>query len=267
MSSINAGRTDSPDNSSHLVQLSKDYTDFLQAGDVRQAESVFMKMHELNHLPGSEQDNSLYHEIGKLTRELHESINNFFGDSRIQLMTDTEMPDARQRLQHVIELTERSAHRTISLIEHSGPLMSSLDERASVLRDKLQVMATGKDRTSLDDLQLEKFLEMVSSTSEKVSEDLNMILLAQDYQDLTGQIIQRVSTLVQEVENKLLTLLKISEDSEGHGSVAICKESQEGESGREKDNRGYGPAVPGMNKEDVLQSQEEVDDLLSSLGF
>ena len=237
-----------------LIQLSKEYTDLLMAGESR-AETIFEEMCRLNQHLQIAQENYLYGEVGKLTRELHESINQFVNDSRIQVVADEEMPDARQRLNHVVELTEKSAHKTISLIEHSIPLLSTLNEKLSQFENDRENVSVDKKITDI--------FEYVSSISKKVSNDLNEIMLAQDYQDLTGQIINRVSALVQNVETNLISLLKISEM--GEESMGMSKKT-DGINQKEKNN-GFGPAVPGVKHGDVLQSQDDVDDLLSSLGF
>ena len=243
-----------------LIQMSKNYTNLLMEGNESQAEMVFAEMCKLNKHQKPAQENYLYDEVGKLTRELHDSINQFVSDSRLQVTAGEEMPDARQRLNHVIELTEKSAHKTMSLIENSIPLLSSLDER-------LVQFKSAVDNVSVDD-EVAKILEYTSSISKKVSNDLNEIMLAQDYQDLTGQIIQRVSTLVQNVENNLIGLLRITEEDKV--SVRNSKNVDKkmvGVHEEEQKNNGFGPAVPGVNHGDVLQSQGDVDDLLSSLGF
>jgi len=252
----NAVNNDSGTVNNELIQVSKDYTDLLVAGNESQAEVVFSEMCKLNKYQQAAQDHYLYGEVGKLTRDLHDSINQFVSDSRIQMVADEEMPDARQRLNHVIELTERSAHKTMTLIEHSIPLLSSLDERLVQFKSDIDDVSEREKITNI--------IEYASSISKKVSNDLNEIMLAQDYQDLTGQIIQRVSILVQNVENNLIGLLKISETGKG----STDRSQKMDETGKKENNsNGFGPVVPGVNHGEVLQSQDDVDDLLSSLGF
>ena len=86
---------------------------------------------------------------------------------------------------------------------------------------------------------------------------MNTIVVAQGYQDLSGQIIQRVSKMVQDVEGSLVGILKISSHyaAEDKSNDVV------------KNNAGYGPAVPGLDKGEVMKSQDDVDDLLSTLGF
>ena len=89
--------------------------------------------------------------------------------------------------------------------------------------------------------------------------------MAQDYQDLTGQIIRRVITLVQDVENSLVELVRIT--GQRMQPSAVAEVSAEKEKEKEKDIEACGPAVPGVDKGDIVSSQDDVDDLLSSLGF
>ena len=252
----NAENNNSETVNDKLIQMSKDYTDFLMTGNESQAEIVFTDMCRLNQYQQTAQDHYLYGEVGKFTRELHDSINQFVSDSRIQVVADEEMPDARQRLNHIVELTEKSAHKTMSLIEHSIPLLSSLDERLIQFKGHFDDVSMDKKITNM--------LEYASSVSKKVSNDLNEIMLAQDYQDLTGQIIQRVSALVQNVETNLIGLLKIAEI--GGGSMDLSQKT-DGIDEKENNSNGFGPVVPGVKHGEVLQSQDDVDDLLSSLGF
>ena len=246
-------------NNAQRIQIAQDYITQLQLGENQQAEIL---LQEINQLSTNPSDQNLYSRVGKLTRELHDSMSNFMNDARIHMMTNEDMPDARQRLQHVVDLTEQAAHTTMTLIEQSNPLLSQLQQRAAVLQQQLNACKNNQrtdDSIYLNE-EISAFLHLVSSSAKNIIKNLNEIMLAQNFQDLTGQVIQRVSTLVQEVENNLLALLQAGDEKTGG------KESNQ-ESKTELNNKGYGPAVPGVTKGDVLHSQEDVDDLLSSLGF
>ncbi len=242
---------------SELIQLAKEYTCLLQEGKDDQAVNLFSDMCKINNMGQVIPESYLYDEVGKLTRELHDNINQFVNESQMQAAADEEMPDARQRLEYVVELTDRSAHKTMSLIENSLPVVASLDKKVVEIKKEID----GKIHDEVLYQKITKFLDFSSSVSVKVAEDLNGIMLAQDYQDLTGQIIQRVSVLVQSVENNLIELLKITDCN--NSEVSTDNEKQE----LKENSNGFGPVVPGVNHGEVLQSQDEVDDLLSSLGF
>ncbi len=257
MQSHNSTTTEDKVLNSELVLLAKEYICHLQDGEDEQAENLFGEMCRINNIELNIPDNYLFDEVGKLTRDLHDNINQFVNESQIQVVADEEMPDARQRLDYVVELTDRSAHRTMTLIENSLPLVASLDKKTVELKKAIE-------ETMHDEVFQKKliiFLDFCSSTSVKVTDDLNEIMLAQDYQDLTGQIIQRVSSLVQNVENNLIGLLKITDCNKNVVSTDDEKQVLK------QSGNGFGPVVPGVNQGEVLQSQDEVDDLLSSLGF
>ena len=246
-------------NNTQRIQMAQDYITHLQSGENQQAEILLQEINRLNTKPS---DQDMYSRVGQLTRELHDSMSNFMNDTRIHMMTNEDMPDARQRLQHVVDITEQSAHTTMTLIEQSNPILSQLQKRAAVLQQQLHSGQNnqGAGESLYQNEEIDAFLQLVLSSAKNIIKNLNEIMLAQNFQDLTGQVIQRVSTLVQEVENNLLALLQAGDEKTG------CKESNQ-ESKTEPNNKGYGPAVPGVTKGDVLHSQEDVDDLLSSLGF
>lgn len=273
------------DDNDLLVAMVQDYARLLNAGEGRQAKYILQDICQFSDKTKSvyadverekisHTDEELYSKVGKLTRELHESINNFMSDDSLAVMTNESMPDARQRLTYVVELTEQSAHKTMTLIEHSNPLIRVMGERAGVLLK--QYTNTEQDNPGFLQEEIKAFLHLSASTAKSVTGDLNEIMLAQNYQDLTGQVINRVSTLVQDVENNLLTLLRLSDQTQSNQTPLDKTMSLNPESKiklntdfkkEETNNKGFGPAVPGTDKGDVVQSQEDVDDLLSSLGF
>ena len=101
--------------------------------------------------------------------------------------------------------------------------------------------------------RLGNFLKESAATSSKLKNNFNDVLMAQDFQDLTGQIIRKVITLVHDIENKLVELVRIS------GSKLPDK--------KHDSHKLEGPVVPGVDQGDVVSGQDDVDDLLSSLGF
>jgi len=225
----------------------------LEAGDIDQADLV------INELCIS-RENGIFQDLGKLTRELHETINDISGDTRLQDIMRNEMPEAKHNLEHVIDLTEDAANKTLNAIENSGPLLDDLSERAVYLQRLLQghmKKLTQNNELSFIEEELEGFLDKVRIDIKNVNKDMNTILMAQGYQDISGQIIQRVSRMVQDVEHSLLGILKINSHN--------INENNNVDS--DKKRTGYGPAVPGIKTDDVLNNQDDVDDLLSTLGF
>ncbi len=235
------------------LKQAKELVKHLELGNIKQADSI---IHEFCKT----RENDMFLELGKLTREIHETINDLGGDTRLNNIMHEEMPDARHNLNHVIELTEDAANKTLTAIEHSVPLLDGLSERTVHLKEILQghiKKLVESNRLTFIEAELEAYLDQVTVDVKDIHKDMNAVLVAQGYQDISGQIIQRVSKMVQDIENSLVGILKIN------SSPVNQNEEKE----MVKDNSGYGPAVPGITKGEVMKNQEDVDDLLSSLGF
>lgn len=202
-------------------------------------------------------ETELYQDMGKLTRELHDAISNFGIDDSVSKLAEESIPDARERLNYVITKTDEAANKTLEAVEESIPICNELGEQALELHDKWNKF-THRELSADQFRALSKeicgFFEKTSQL-DKVKGHLTSVLLAQEYQDLTGQIIKKVINLVGEVEDKLVGLIKIT------GAPQIKSETKGDASSLD------GPPVPGLAHEDTVSGQDEVDDLLSSLGF
>lgn len=201
-------------------------------------------------------ETELYQDMGKLTRELHDAIANFGMDERINTMAEHSIPDARERLNYVISKTDEAANKTLEAVEESIPICSDLNTEALKLHATWQKF-TNRELNADEFRQLSKDINnffLNAYSLEKIKDHLTEILLAQEYQDLTGQIIKKVITLVGEVEDNLVNLIKLTGDPSG---------IEKDESTTSLD----GPPVPGIAHKDTVSGQDEVDDLLSSLGF
>ncbi|OOZ42240.1 chemotaxis protein CheZ [Solemya pervernicosa gill symbiont] len=208
-------------------------------------------------------DVGLFQEIGKLTRDLHDSLNSFGSDSRIPELTEKDIPDAKERLNYVITKTEESAHRTLDMVEQVLPMCESLSKQASDLGGQWQKFrAREMEAQEFRDLsgEIDTFFTQVQQSTADIQSKLTEVLMAQDFQDITGQIIRRVISLVQEVEENLVEMVRISGKKMVPGSTSSEKTTSE--SGKLE-----GPQVPGLETADVVSGQDDVDDLLSSLGF
>ena len=205
-------------------------------------------------------ESSLFHELGKLTRELHETINSFHLDARIADLTQKDIPDAKERLNYVITMTEQAANRTLDAVEQSLPLSTQLQRRAAGLRAPWQ-QARAAANGALNGVgdQIDAFIDEVETHAVALQRNLSDALLAQDYQDLTGQIIRRVITLVHDVEQNLVGLVRLSGQRMGGAATAPVATASAAVL--------EGPRVPTLDKADSLKGQDDVDDLLSSLGF
>lgn len=219
-------------------------------------------VHQLLDSLAKLRESSLFHELGKLTRELHDTINSFRLDARIVDLTEKEIPDAKDRLTYVITMTEQAANRTLDAVEQSLPLSAQLQTRAAALRGPWQ-QARKRASAALNGVgdQIEAFIDEVENDAVVLQRNLSDALMAQDYQDLTGQIIRRVITLVQDVEHNLVGLVRLSGQRLGGTPAAAVTDTAAAGTALE------GPRIPSLDKADSLKGQDDVDDLLSGLGF
>jgi chemotaxis protein CheZ len=210
----------------------------------------------------------MFKELRQLTGDLQKALERFSIESRLQDLAENEIPDARARLTHVINMTDEAAHRTLDLVEQSGPLAERTAQEAAVLIESFEKLknraSSGSSYDSVlqsvEGLQLlvksvEKFLPAARSDSELIRRNLADVLMAQGYQDLTGQIIRSVMKLVEELEAALSNLARLSGDVVEHATMG------------ESASKGQGPAVPGVTKGEIASGQTDVDALLSGLGM
>lgn len=238
------------------LALAKDLVACLEDGREGDASKVLEQL-------GSAQGEQLYREMGCLTRELHQTLNCVVQESNLADMAHSEIPDAAERLAHVIRMTEDASNTTLTAVEDAMLMAQVLRDDSRRLADALERL----QRPGINDLEriamgqdLEAFLRSTQSNAEALGSRLSQVLVAQEHQDLSGQIIQKVIDLVRDVEGKLLELVRLS----GAGRVRTGA-SREG--GGESGTGVHGPVVPGVDKVDGVSDQDEVDDLLSSLGF
>ena len=183
----------------------------------------------------------------------------------------SQITDATERLSYVVRLTENAANRTMDLVEQSTPVLNALSAEASALSvDWQRFMRREVAADEFRELarRVDGFLTRSEQGNREVAAHLNDILLAQDYQDLTGQVIKRVTTLVTEVESNLLKLVLMASQVDRFAGIQHDHEQLRAEKDEEKHPaRGEGPQIHADKREDVVSGQDDVDDLLSSLGF
>ena len=218
---------------------------------------------------GRIREQSLFQELGKMTRQLHDALNGFTLDERVQSLAESDIPDAKARLSHVIEMTEASANRTLNAVEDTLPIAEQLQSTADSLHEKWGRFRN-KDM-SVDEFrsmsrEIDEFLGITRDNARQIHGNLSEVMMAQDFQDLTGQILRRVISLVQEVEDNLVDLIRVSGGSEAVAeSTAVAAQDTKK---KEDIMQGVGPQVPGVSDTGgSVSGQDEVDDLLSSLGF
>ena len=228
-----------------------------------QFESALVNLQEMQNV----RDKGLYQEIGRLTRALHSAITNFAIDSQLEDEA-SELTEASDRLAYVSELTERAANRTLDLVEDSLPLVKAIQLEANVLKREWQRMVQ-REMTAAEFRtlywRLDEYFQKLAADSAVLSGNMTQILLAQDFQDLTGQVIHKVTGLVKEVKSSLVELVFMASQVEAiTGIIAHGNDAQRDATPDE--TLGHGPAI-NTGQADVVANQDDVDDLLSSLGF
>jgi len=224
----------------------------LAAGDER----LFLA--ELDSLV-QRRERTLFSELRKLTGDLQSALDRFSVDSRLVDLAEKEVPDARQRLDHVLKLTDEAAHRTMDLVEQSGPLAERTSRAAGEIVEmwrkfRARTIQVDEFRSMID--RLDVFLESSRDDMDKVRGNLSEVLMAQGYQDLSGQIIRGVMKLVAELETALVDLVRLSRTG-----TSAPPSASDGMS------RGFGPAIPGLDNGPSVSGQQDVDSLLAGLGM
>lgn len=241
-----------------------DLLNHIEVGDFSGAIKIIQELSEARH-------NSFYNEVGYLTRSLHDAIRDFQIDSMDLVVGEeseaaSKITDASDRLNYVIETTSAAANKTMDMVDSSVPVASELQKQARELRkDWGRLIQRDLTPQEFRDLykRIDVFLSYADESATTLHSNLNTILLEQGYQDLTGQVISRVNELIRDVEEKLVHLVAVAGRVDSISGI----EHQEKASEASDDTRGHGPSINKQNNPEVLNSQDEVDDLLSSLGF
>jgi chemotaxis protein CheZ len=202
----------------------------------------------------------MWEDLRALNASLQHTLDEFRNSFRRASSAGKEMPDARVRLDHVLKLTEEAAHRTLDLVERSCPLADRLATDAVALVEPIRQAREAYRGSQVEDLlsRIEGFLTSVQRDGGAVRANLAEVLMAQSYQDLSGQIIRTVIKLVVELERTLANFSQLA----GENGVDVSASPAAVVS----DGRVYGPTVPGVGSGSVGE-QEDVDDLLERMGM
>ncbi len=242
-----------------ILDQARSLVSALEAGNTNAAETLIDDL-------GRARERTLFQELGKMTRQLHDALNSFAVDSRMVALAESDIPDAKARLNHVIDMTEESANRTLTAVEGTLPIAEQLQDQANTLHEKWgRFCNKGMRVEEFRDMskEIDGFLAVTKGHADKIHGNLSEVMMAQGFQDLTGQIIRRVITLVQEVEDNLVELIRLSGGARMEGADQATAGEQQ-----QDVMQGVGPQVPGVDAAaESVSGQDEVDDLLSSLGF
>ena len=190
----------------------------------------------------------VFQQLGSITRLLHDTLEQLGVMPRLRVATDG-LPDARSRLNYIANKTAEAANKVLNSVDeakadHAAISQATRDMARAIVADPVRAVASGAVLNFVRDVELH---------TSRIDAHLTDIMLAQDFHDLTGQVVAKVVTLASDLEDSLLKLL-----------VSVVPPEQ-----REKVDPAvlHGPVVAATGRTDVVANQGEVDDLLASLGF
>ena len=205
---------------------------------------------------GSPQEEVVFNRLGHLARQLHDSLRGLGVDKLLENTAQNLIPDARQRLTYIAQMTEQAASKVLNAADIAKPIQDELMTRS-------EAMSKRWDRMFANQLSVDEFKLLAADTRTyfaeappklKITNDQLMeIMMAQDFQDLTGQVIKKIVDVVQNMETQLLALL-----------IEAMPEQRKAEAPEGLLN---GPVINADGRSDVVTNQSQVDDLLESLGF
>ena len=190
----------------------------------------------------------VFQQIGAITRLLHDALQQLGVMPKLQLATES-LPDARSRLSYIAAKTAEAATKVLNSVDQAkleqvAIASATREMAAAIVADPVKAVASGA---------VLNFVKDVEARTAQIDGHLTDIMMSQDFHDLTGQVIAKVVTLANELEDSLVKLL-----------VQVVPEDQ-----RIKVDPSllHGPVVNAEGRTDVVSNQGEVDDLLASLGF
>ncbi len=238
----------------------------LESGDSPELEALFESIAKQQaspqETPSAEADGAnphaalaIYAQIGQMTRKLHDALRELGYDKSLEKMADA-IPDAKDRLGYIATLTANAAERVLNATDIARPIQDELQSQSVILSGRWEQLFA--NQLSVDDFKLlaadtRRFLAQAPQQTAATNAQLLEIVMAQDFQDLTGQVIKKVMDMVKTLESELLTVL--IEYLPAEKKVELGSDLLQG------------PVVNPDGRSDVVTNQQQVDDLLESLGF
>src|SRR5882757_3022217 len=206
-----------------------------------------------SNLGESEED--IHRRIGQLTRTLHDALREL-GYDRDLMDAHANLPDARDRLAYIARVTGEAAEKVLNAVDRARTVQQELSEQADSLRSRWQAVASyaasGKASTPAGKQLIDETCEFfagVGGQADRTNTILTDIMMAQDFHDLTGQVIRRVVVLAQSLEEQLLKLLLDTTPPGLRPKLGAIELA--------------GPVVSKAGRDDVVTDQQGVDDLLA----
>ncbi len=210
-------------------------------------------MSDAPHLPTPLSTGEVHQQLGALTRQLHDSLNGLGLADKVKDWAG-ELPDAKSRLSYIARLTGQAAEKVLNQVDQAKAQHDHIAAETRrigelIVKDPVAAVAKG---------HVMNFITDVEQASKKVDDHLTEIMMAQDFHDLTGQVIAKVVTLAATIEEQLVLLLLQTAPPEAKVSAPSAQDYVPALAG---------PVVDGQTNQDVVTDQSQVDDLLASLGF
>jgi chemotaxis protein CheZ len=212
---------------------------------------------KLTTQPETMTETALLNRIGQVTRVLHDSLTGL-GLEKILEQIASDIPDARDRLGYVARMTEQAAERVLNATDAAIPLQTELAADTAILESRWKEVLANPSLKSEYNRTADETLQYLAKTVAHTTESkalLMDIMMAQDFQDLTGQVIKKVTNLANDMEKQLIQVL-LDFSPSAPTKEAIVSSITEND---EKNTQEGTDATPA--------NQEQVDDLLESIGF
>ncbi len=205
-----------------------------------------------------DQSTEMFQKLGAITRQLHDALHEL-GYAPVLKGAVEELPDARSRLEYIARLTGEAAEKVLNRVDEAKAEQDAVRQHSRQLVDTIRGVPGLKWAMP----ELVEWSEKIQQSTERTDTHLTEIMMAQDFHDLTGQVIKKVVALAATIEGQLLQLLleaaphALHADGDGRPRSPVPGSREEL----------AGPVVNPEGRTDVVTSQQDVDDLLSSLGF
>ena len=207
---------------------------------------------------GSSADKPMFERLGGIVRLLHDSLREL-GYDKALTEASSQIVDAQDRLEYVASLTEQAANKVLNTLDEGMPAQDVLSKQAKDMEGRWADLFAGKlsiaqFKALAGDSQ--QFAQAVSAATEAEKARLLEIMMAQDFQDITGQLIKKVVNITKTVEHELAQILRDNAPPEMREKLAQKQEAVQ------PAGLMQGPSVPS-----AALDQDNVDDLLAELGF